>query len=143
MDEKVLYFKVPALGSFVLSVYLLGFGGGSKIRVSSFSDALVLFLSAIASRELCSRRRDREDFEVTLSCKKYGKRFLFTLWQTYLQGQNAFFFLVIVFSRKKWYNLFGARIFLCVAIVFLLRRRTGTQTLVQSGHQLASLQVVQ
>jgi hypothetical protein len=29
-------------------------------------------LSAIASRELWSRCRDCEDFEVTLSCKKYG-----------------------------------------------------------------------
>jgi hypothetical protein len=141
--KKLCTFKLPALSSFVLSVYLLGFGGGSKIRVSSFGDALVLFISAIASRELCSRRRDREDFEVTLSCEKYGKRFLFTLWQKYLQGQNAYFFLVIVFSGKKWDSLFGARVFLCAAIVFLLRRRTGTQTLVQSVHQLASLQVVQ
>jgi hypothetical protein len=141
--KKFCTFKVPALGSFVLSVYLLGFGGGSKIRVSSFGDALVLFLSAIASRELCSRCRDRDDFEVALSCKKYGKRFLFTLWQKSLLGRNSFFFRVIVFSRKKWDNLFGARIFSCAAIVFLLRRRTGTQTLVQSDHQQASLQVVQ
>jgi hypothetical protein len=80
--KKFCTFKVPALGSFVLSVYLLGFGGGSKIRVSSFRHALLssFFLpSPRASSALVAAIV--KDFEVTFSCKKYGTRFLSTLWK--------------------------------------------------------------